>query len=202
MEYNPQFWQALDQLLARSALVIDRPKGSSHPRFPEMVYPLDYGYLENTASMDGEGVDVWVGTAQPPALDGLLWVVDLPKGDVEVKLLYGCTPRGLAQGRRGGKAPLRLHPPRAGAGLPVPKPAALFAGPAGPASCGASGKIIAQKTFSCIVPGPVNFPRRPACFFCPRNFIIVLNWNNKQRKVEYYGGKIGQGHAPACYQSM
>ena len=60
MEYNPQFWQALDQLLARSALVIDRPKGSSHPRFPEMVYPLDYGYLENTASMDGEGVDVWV----------------------------------------------------------------------------------------------------------------------------------------------
>ena len=93
MEYNPQFWQALDQLLARSALVIDRPKGSSHPRFPEMVYPLDYGYLENTASMDGEGVDVWVGTAQPPALDGLLWVVDLPKGDVEVKLLYGCTPQ-------------------------------------------------------------------------------------------------------------
>ena len=52
MEYNPQFWQALDQLLARSALVIDRPKDSSHPRFPEMVYPLDYGYLENTASMD------------------------------------------------------------------------------------------------------------------------------------------------------
>lgn len=93
MEYNPQFWQALDQLLARSALVIDRPKGSSHPRFPEMVYPMDYGYLENTASMDGEGVDVWVGTAQPPALDGLLWVVDLPKGDVEVKLLYGCTPK-------------------------------------------------------------------------------------------------------------
>ena len=88
MEYNPQFWQALDQLLARSALVIDRPKDSSHPRFPEMVYPLDYGYLENTASMDGEGVDVWVGTAQPPALDGLLWVVDLPKGDVEVKLLW------------------------------------------------------------------------------------------------------------------
>ena len=84
MEYNPQFWQALDQLLARSALVIDRPKGSSHPRFPEMVYPLDYGYLENTASMDGEGVDVWVGTAQPPVLDGLLWVVDLPKGDVEL----------------------------------------------------------------------------------------------------------------------
>ena len=182
MEYNPQFWQALDQLLARSALVIDRPKGSSHPRFPEMVYPLDYGYLENTASMDGEGVDVWVGTAQPPVLDGLLWVVDLPKGDVEVKLLYGCTPqeRELA-------FQFQNRPPY---------------GPAGPASCGASGKIIAQKTFSCNAPGPVNFPRRPACFFCPRNFTIVLNWNNKQRKVEYYGGKIGQGTAPACYQSM
>src|SRR5699024_6833779 len=108
---------------------------------------------------------------------------------------------GLARGRRGGNAPLRLHPPRAGGALPVPKPAARSAGPVGPSSCGASGQIIAQKTSSCIAPGPVNFPRRPACFFSPRNFIIVLNWNNKRRKVEYYGGKIGQGPAPACYQS-
>lgn len=91
METNPQFWQALDSLLASGRIVIDRPKGSAHPRFPEMVYPLDYGYLEGTRSMDGEGVDLWVGTQDPSDLDAVLCVVDLPKGETEIKLLCGCT---------------------------------------------------------------------------------------------------------------
>ena len=41
--------------------------------------------------MDGEGVDVWVGTSPVNGLDALLCVVDLPKGEVEVKLLLRCT---------------------------------------------------------------------------------------------------------------
>ena len=76
---------------ALSRLVIDRPQGSAHPRFPALIYPLDYGYLEGTSAMDGEGVDVWVGTSPVNGLDALLCVVDLPKREVEVKLLLGCT---------------------------------------------------------------------------------------------------------------
>ena len=91
MEINPQFWQALDTLLAHSPIVIDRPKGSAHPRFPEMVYPLDYGYLEGTLSMDGGGVDLWVGSREPRVVDAVLCVVDMPKGETEIKLLCGCT---------------------------------------------------------------------------------------------------------------
>lgn len=56
------FWQRLDELLATSKIVIDRPKGSCHPRFPEIVYQLDYGYLDATTSTDGEGLDVWLGS--------------------------------------------------------------------------------------------------------------------------------------------
>jgi inorganic pyrophosphatase len=56
------FWEALDTLVSSSKLVIDRPKGTHHPRFPEIIYPVDYGYLENTTSMDGHGIDVWCGT--------------------------------------------------------------------------------------------------------------------------------------------
>lgn len=59
---NNSFWIALDELVGKSKIVIDRPKGSAHPRFPDIIYQVDYGYLENTSSMDGAGIDVWVGT--------------------------------------------------------------------------------------------------------------------------------------------
>ncbi len=90
---NEAFWLALDELIATSRLVIDRPKGSAHPRYPELVYPLDYGYLQNTASMDGDGIDVWLGSDPARRLDALICTVDLIKRDSEIKLLLGCTAK-------------------------------------------------------------------------------------------------------------
>ena len=87
---TPEFWQMLDQLIAESETVIDRPKGSRHPRYPDLVYPLDYGYLKNTTSMDGNGIDVWRGTSDC-GLDAILVTVDVFKKDSEIKLLIGCT---------------------------------------------------------------------------------------------------------------
>ena len=88
---NPAFWQALDRLISASDIVIDRPKGSAHPRFPSRIYPLDYGYLAGTASMDGDGIDLWRGTAPAQRLDAVVCTVDLMKRDSEIKLLIGCT---------------------------------------------------------------------------------------------------------------
>ena len=42
------FWKVIDSLMRESELVIDRPKGLHHPRFSELIYPVDYGYLKNT----------------------------------------------------------------------------------------------------------------------------------------------------------
>ena len=88
---NPAFWQALDRLISASEIVIDRPKGSAHPRFPSRIYPLDYGYLAGTASMDGDGIDLWRGTDPAQRLDAVVCTVDLMKRDSEIKLLIGCT---------------------------------------------------------------------------------------------------------------
>lgn len=93
---NEGFWLALDELITTSRLVIDRPKGSAHPRYPELVYPLDYGYLQNTASMDGDGIDVWLGSDPARRLDALICTVDLIKRDSEIKLLLGCTAKERA----------------------------------------------------------------------------------------------------------
>ena len=62
-QYNDEFWEALDELVSNSQIVIDRPKGSSQPKYKEFIYQIDYGYLKNTSSMDGMGIDVWVGSA-------------------------------------------------------------------------------------------------------------------------------------------
>ena len=73
------FWQRLDALLERSQIVIDRPKGSTHPRFSDIVYALDYGYLAGTTSTDGEGIDVWLGSDAEQKLDAVICTVDLER---------------------------------------------------------------------------------------------------------------------------
>lgn len=86
-----EFWEALDDLVASSEVTIDRPAGSRHPRFPELIYPLDYGYLQGTVAADGGGVDVWVGTGGAGRVVAVLCSVDLSKQDTELKLVLGCT---------------------------------------------------------------------------------------------------------------
>lgn len=88
--FNEDFWNALDELVNTSEIVIDRPKGSAHPRFPDFIYRVDYGYLKNTASMDGAGIDVWVGSGDKK-IDAIMCVVDMMKRDSEIKILIGWT---------------------------------------------------------------------------------------------------------------
>jgi inorganic pyrophosphatase len=89
------FWEFLDKLIQDSEIVIDRPKGSRHPRHPEIIYPLDYGYLAKTQSPDGDGIDAWRGSLPQTRLETILITVDLGKRDSEIKLLLGCTPQEI-----------------------------------------------------------------------------------------------------------
>ena len=92
MMNNPEFWLALDKLIADSEIIIDRPKGSQHPRY-DFIYEVDYGYLKNTTSMDGGGIDIWKGTCAEPKCDAIICTVDLTKRDSEIKLLLGCNEK-------------------------------------------------------------------------------------------------------------
>ena len=45
---------------------IDRPLGSSHPRHPDMIYPVNYGYVDGVLAGDGVEQDVYVlGVSEP-----------------------------------------------------------------------------------------------------------------------------------------
>ena len=91
MKYDKDFWKAVDLLVSSGEIVIDRPKGSVHPRFPNIKYEVDYGYIENTSSMDGGGIDVWLGSLADKQVTAIICTVDLMKKDSEIKLLIGCT---------------------------------------------------------------------------------------------------------------
>jgi inorganic pyrophosphatase len=70
------FWRTLDDLIASCEIVIDRPRGSPHPRRASQIYPYDYGYLEGTASNDGGGIDVWIGRDGTTSLEAVVVTVD------------------------------------------------------------------------------------------------------------------------------
>ncbi len=89
--YDRDFWESADNLLSMGEIIIDRPKGSEHPRFSNLKYEVDYGYIEGTASMDGGGIDVWRGSLKTNNVDAIICIIDLIKKDSEIKLLVGCT---------------------------------------------------------------------------------------------------------------
>ena len=95
MEPDTHFWREITRLLKTTPITIDRPKGTPHPRYPDVIYPLDYGYLENTSAADGGGIDVWIGSLGTRTLTGILCTFDTLKRDMEIKILLGCTDADL-----------------------------------------------------------------------------------------------------------
>lgn len=92
---DEDFWEEMTHLAASSPIVIDRAKGTTHPRHPDMMYPFDYGYIEGTSASDGDGIDVFIGSRSDRALTGILCTFDTIKRDAEIKLLLGCTMRDV-----------------------------------------------------------------------------------------------------------
>ena len=92
---EPLDWAAWERLLRERGVVIDRPRASAHPRYPDMIYPLDYGYIPNTTGSDGAEVDVFIGTSDT-GLRAALLTTDARKGDQELKLLWNLTSQEIA----------------------------------------------------------------------------------------------------------
>ena len=43
-----------------AAITVDRPMGTAHPRHPDMIYPVNYGYIDGLVGGDGEEQDVYI----------------------------------------------------------------------------------------------------------------------------------------------
>ena len=85
------FWDKLDNLITIKDIIIDRKKDSVHPRYADYIYPHDYGYLKDTVSSDGFGIDVWVGGGNEKRVTAIITTFDALKNEMEVKLLIDCS---------------------------------------------------------------------------------------------------------------
>ncbi|GMA16381.1 inorganic pyrophosphatase [Deinococcus metallilatus] len=70
-------------------VVVDRPLGSRHPRWPELGYPVNYGELPGTLSGDGHPIDAYLLGWDEPVREasGVVTAVILRADDVEDKLV-------------------------------------------------------------------------------------------------------------------
>ncbi|MBP3399494.1 MAG: Inorganic pyrophosphatase [Erysipelotrichaceae bacterium] len=89
---NAYFWQKIDTLYYSSHMEIVRPKGTAHPQYKNLIYPLDYGYLTDTVGESGHGIAVFMGTSGVETVSTMIIAADILKKDVEIKLLVCCTP--------------------------------------------------------------------------------------------------------------
>ena len=67
--------------------MIERPYGSAHPQYPDLIYPLNYGYITGLYGGDGEEQDVYVLGIRKPLEEftGKLIAVIHRRDDVEDK---------------------------------------------------------------------------------------------------------------------
>lgn len=87
-------WHHWEVLIESNGIELDRPATSAHPQYPEIIYPLNYGYIRHTFSSDQQEVDVFAGSSDG-GLVGLIATRDYRRNDRELKLLWQCTPQEI-----------------------------------------------------------------------------------------------------------
>lgn len=94
---------ALAQLMADDAVLgswvtvtVDRPLGSCHPDYPDMVYPVNYGFVAGVMAPDGEAQDAYVLGVDAPVetFAGRVAAIVRRRDDVEDKWVV--CPEGAA----------------------------------------------------------------------------------------------------------
>lgn len=83
-------WSEWEALVEANGIQIDRSLGSVHPIHPEIIYPINYGFVSNTLGTEGDELDVFVGSGKA-GLVAAIFTTDYRRGDRECKLIYNCT---------------------------------------------------------------------------------------------------------------
>ena len=76
-------------------VTVDRPMGSRHPEYPDMIYPINYGYIKGVIAPDGEEQDAYVLGVDEPISEfcGRVVAIIHRLDDVENKLVVA--PDGM-----------------------------------------------------------------------------------------------------------
>jgi inorganic pyrophosphatase len=80
----------LDDWLGRTVeVVIDRPLGTAHPKYPDLLMETNYGYVPGTLAPDGSEVDAYVlgASAALDRCEARVIAIIRRRDDIEDKLV-------------------------------------------------------------------------------------------------------------------
>jgi inorganic pyrophosphatase len=80
-------WPGSEMLGKKVIVTVDRPLGSLHPRYPDIRYTCNYGYVEGIMALDGCEQDAYIIGIDHPlaAFEGVVIAIIHRKNDVEDK---------------------------------------------------------------------------------------------------------------------
>lgn len=72
-------------------VTVDRALGSRHPNYPELIYPINYGYIKGISAPDGEEQDAYIiGVNQKvESFTGIVIGIIHRQEDIEEKWIVG-----------------------------------------------------------------------------------------------------------------
>ena len=81
-------------------VVVDRPLGTYHPKYKDLFYSVNYGYVEGIIAADGEEQDAYILGVNEPIKEftGKVIAVIHRFDDVEEKLVVVPTDASLTKG--------------------------------------------------------------------------------------------------------
>ena len=74
---------------------IDRPKGSVHPKFSDLIYPVNYGYAKGIRGGDGDWQDVYLLGEDKPVREFKARVIGVYHRYNDCEDKWICAPEGM-----------------------------------------------------------------------------------------------------------
>ncbi len=77
-------------------VAIDRPLGSHHPEYPDLYYPVNYGYIKGTTAPDGEEQDVYILGVDEPLEEFVGEIIAVIHREDDIEDKWVAVPKGTS----------------------------------------------------------------------------------------------------------
>ena len=76
-------------------VTVDRPLGSYHPKYPDLYYPVNYGYIKGISAPDGEEQDAYILGVDTPLSEFTGKVIAVICRDNDIENKWVVVPEGV-----------------------------------------------------------------------------------------------------------
>lgn len=76
-------------------ITVDRPKGSYHPKHPDLYYPVNYGYVDGVMASDGEEQDVYILGVDEPLNEFIGEIIAVIHRENDLEDKWVAVPKGI-----------------------------------------------------------------------------------------------------------